>query len=117
MGKTSTVFNALLNMGGMRGLLGPMKYRTVDFFTSLSTPGMVTDKNYAAAPKTFAQVQTSVQTAITTLNGAPAYSTSTLGAASAAALQAGFNPPINHDLQPTTTLYDAAGNRDALSYI
>jgi len=117
LGKTSTVFNTLLNMGGMRGLLGPMKYRTVDFFTSLSTPGMLTDAAYKAAPKTFAQVQTSVQTAVSTLNANPAYSTSAKGAASAAELKSGFKPPINHDLQPMNSLYDANGNIDALAYI
>jgi len=117
MGKTSTVFNALLNMGGMRGLLGPMKYRTVGFFTSLSTPEMATDPAFAAAPKTFSAVQASVAAAIPALKGTPTYSTSTLGAASAAELKAGFNPPINHDLQPVSNLYDANGNINALAYI
>jgi hypothetical protein len=42
MGKTSTIFDTLLNMGGMRGLTGPMKYRTVSFFTSLGTPNNMT---------------------------------------------------------------------------
>jgi hypothetical protein len=42
MGTTSTIFNSLLNMGGMNGLTGPMKYRTVEFFTSLGTPNNMT---------------------------------------------------------------------------
>jgi|GEM_PF-188990 len=37
MGQTSSIFQNLLSMGGMKGLTGPMKYRTVDFFTSLNT--------------------------------------------------------------------------------
>lgn len=37
MGQTASIFNTLLNMGGMKGLTGPMKYRTVDFFTGLKT--------------------------------------------------------------------------------
>jgi hypothetical protein len=35
MGKTSSIFQTLLQMGGMNGLTGPMKYRTVEFFTGL----------------------------------------------------------------------------------
>ncbi len=42
MGKTSSMFNTLLNMGGLSGLTGPMKYRTVGFFTSLNTTNNMT---------------------------------------------------------------------------
>ena len=42
MGQTASIFQTLLGMGGMRGLTGPMKYRTVEWFTGLNQPGNTT---------------------------------------------------------------------------
>jgi hypothetical protein len=62
MGQTSTIFNTLLNMGGMRGLTGPMKYRTVEFFTGLQAES-------DGQSMTFADVQGLVQVSYDKLSG------------------------------------------------
>jgi len=121
MGQTSTIFNTLLGMGGMRGLLGPMKYRTVEFFTSLGTPSAPsysTDGGATSNPMTFANVQSSIDKAYATILTSNTGGTA-LSITAGDKLSTGFSPELTHDLVAVANNPDFLTNGvfDATKYV